>query len=87
MSLKSKVVTVEGIGEIEFREPLYENVEPLLNASEQSNKLGSELLKLCTYKDGKRLFDGPVGVSTFMKLLAHVGDCLEVCGMDEGKKD
>lgn len=85
MSLKSKVVEIEGVGEIEFREPLYHEVESLLKPD--NTKLGTDLLVLCAYKDGKRLFEGEVGMSVYMKLLGHVNVCLEVCGMGEEKKD
>jgi hypothetical protein len=83
--LKSKIVEVEGVGTIEFREPLWSDVQGLLKPD--NTNLGSELLVLCTYQNGKKLFDGEVGVSAYMKLLSHVGDCLEVCGMGEEKKD
>jgi hypothetical protein len=85
MSLKSKTVEIEGVGTVEFREPLYHEVEPLL--SEDNKKLGTQLLTLCAYQDGKRMFESEVGVSTFMKLLSHVNLCLEVCGMGDEKKD
>jgi hypothetical protein len=83
--LKSKTVEIPGIGEIEFREPLYHEVQNLLTPD--NVKLGTELLILCTYQDNKKLFDSPVGMSTYMKLLPHVSECLEVCGMgDEVEK-
>lgn len=81
MELASKTVEVNGVGLIEFREPLYDSVSPLL--TENNQDLGKEILKLCAYKDGKRLFDEPVGIRTFMALLAHINDCMEVCGMGE----
>ncbi len=83
--LKSKVVQVEGVGEVEFREPLYDLVEPLL--VENNANLGKDILKLCAYQNGEPIFSKPVGITTFMALLAHVGDCMEVCGMGEVKKD
>jgi hypothetical protein len=85
MSLKSKIVSVDGIGEVEFREPLFDEVAPLLSMEDQRN-LGVAVLKLCTWVDGKRLFDGPVGVSVGMAVMKHVQDALEVCGMVDEKK-
>jgi hypothetical protein len=83
--LKNKFVEIDGLGKIEFREPLYTEVQNLLTPD--NTKLGTELLVLCTYKDDVKLFDTPVGMSTYMKLLPHVTDCLEVCGMgDEVEK-
>lgn len=85
--LKSKMVEVNGLGMIEFREPLYQDVEPLLAEADNPN-LGKEIIKLCAYQDGVRFFDQPdVGITAFMALLAHVSDCMEVCGMGEVKKD
>lgn len=85
VALKVKVVDVKGIGIVEFREPLYDLVEPLL--TENNANLGRDILKLCTYKDGEPFFSKPVGITSFMALLAHVNDCMEVCGMGEAKKD
>lgn len=84
MNLKSKTVTVEGVGEVEFREPLFDEIAPLL--SEDQANLGVKVLKLCTWVDGKRLFDSPVGVSVGMAIMKHVQVALEVCGMVEEKK-
>jgi hypothetical protein len=84
MNLKSKTVSIEGVGEVEFREPLFDEIAPLL-AGDQAN-LGVSVIKLCTWHEGKRLFDGPVGVSVGMAVMKHVNVALEVCGMVEEKK-
>ena len=84
MNLKSKTVDVDGVGEVEFREPLFDEIAPLL--TDDNKNIGVAVLKLCAWKDGKRLFDSPVGVSVGMALMKHVGVALEVCGMGEEKK-
>ena len=84
MNLKSKTVAVEGVGDVEFREPLFDEIAPLL--TDDQKNLGVSVLKLCTWQDGKRLFDSPVGVSVGMALMKHVNVALEVCGMVEEKK-
>jgi hypothetical protein len=84
MNLKSKTVSVEGVGEVEFREPLFNDVAPLLTESQEN--LGLKILRLCAWVDGKRLFDGDVGVSVGMAVMKHVNVALEVCGMVEEKK-
>lgn len=84
MDLKSKIVLVEGVGEVEFREPLFDEIAPLLTGDNEN--IGIAVLKLCTWFGGKRMFDGPVGVSAGMAVMKHVQDALEVCGMVDEKK-
>ena len=84
MSLRSKQVEVPGFDPVEFREPLFSEIESLLQ--DDPAKLGMAILKLCAYRDGKRVFDGQVGVAEGMALLKHVDSAMEVCGMADEKK-
>lgn len=81
--LKSVEVDLGEFGVVEFREPLFDEVAPHLG----SDDIGLRLLRLCAYQEGKRLFDGEVGMSFGMKLMQHVDSAMQVCGMGAGKKE
>lgn len=87
-ALKVIEVDIEGLGIIEFREPLFNEFMPLFNQNGDEQKIDPiALLRLTVYKDGKRLFDSDVGVSVGMLLIKHVQSAIEVCGMGDGKKE
>lgn len=79
MELKSKLVDVEGIGQVEIRELDYSEAEPLFDMP--SGSLGKALIKACLYKDGVRIFDGKVGLSVATELFKLSGEVLEINGM------
>lgn len=84
--MKSKEVDLgEEYGVVEFREPLFRDMAPNLDADPKD--LGIRLLELCVYQDGKRLFAGEVGMGMGMALLKHINVAMEVCGMASEKKE
>lgn len=90
--LQSKIVPVEGYGDFEIREPLFEDIEAMFDSSGDSGKektVAMSLIKKCIYKDDKRVFDEPVGAALGMKLLKLAPDIMAMIGMDADteKKD
>jgi hypothetical protein len=83
MQLNSKTVEVEGFGEVEFREPLFKDISAYIGKDD----LALRILELSAHQDGKRIFDGTVGVAFGLALMKHVETAMEVCGFPVGKKD
>lgn len=83
MTLKTKIVVVEDVGEIEVRELAYSEAEALFELD--SSKLGKELIKRCLYLNGERIFDTGIGISVANKLFLLSADVLEVNGMGKPK--
>lgn len=86
-ALKVVEVEVEGVGTIEFREPLFNDFAPIFMTGDEKKIDPLALLRLTVYKDGKRMFDSPVGASAGMALMKHVHLAIEVCGMSDAKKE
>lgn len=82
MELKSKVVVVDGFGEVEIREPLFETIEAFFNGGD-AKTFGTSLLKKCLYKDGKLIFDSPVGATLGIKLMKLAPEVMEMVGFNE----
>lgn len=82
-------ITIEGFGEFEIREPLFEDIEHLFGggkSDEDPKKFGLNLLKKCVYKDGELVWSKPVGAKLGMKLMALAPQVMELIGFgDEGK--
>jgi hypothetical protein len=82
MELKSKVVMVEGFGEVEIREPLFETIEAFFNGGD-AKTFGTSMLKKCLYSEGKLIFDQPVGASLGIKLMKLAPEVMEMVGFNE----
>ena len=94
MQLKSKIVEVEGYGEVEIREPLYDDIEEMFfTGAEGPSAKPTELLRKCLYKPGtdQRIFDERIGASLGLKLMRLSPDIMAFLGMTtettEEKKD
>lgn len=91
--LQSKIVEIEGYGQFEIREPLFEDIEVMFEdtggESGKEKAVAMNLIKKCIYKDNKRVFDEPVGAALGMKLLKMAPDIMAMIGMDADteKKD
>lgn len=82
MELRTKIVVVEGFGEVEIREPLFEDVEVFFNGGD-AKTFGTNLLKKCLYKDGELIFSKPVGAALGIKLMKLAPDVMEMVGFNE----
>lgn len=84
--LQNKFVDIEGHGQFEIREPLFEDIEVMFQSVEGDGAgekaVAMNLIKKCIYKDGKRVFDEPVGASLGMKLLKLAPEIMAMIGMD-----
>lgn len=80
--LKSKIVTLDGVGEVEVREIPYDEAEPLFDLPPA--KMGKELIKASLYQNGVKIFSGVIGLGTANACFSLVDDVLEINGM--GKK-
>jgi hypothetical protein len=88
--LKSVKVQVEGYGEFEIREPLFEDIEQFFGAEPgkaEGSKFGINLLKKCVYKDGELVWSKPVGAQLGVKLMALAPDVMEIIGFKAEGKD
>lgn len=83
MALKTKIVEVEGIGQVEIRELLYSEAEGLFNLP--SEAIGKEIIKACIYIGGVKAFDTDLGFSDATKLFTLVDQVMEINGM--GKQE
>lgn len=92
MELQTKIVTVEGYGEFEIREPLFGDVESMFGEGEASKSMAMDLMKKCIFKDGELVFSKPVGARLGMQLLKLAPEVLKLAGLttegeDGEKKD
>lgn len=87
--LKKVMIEVEGFGEFEIREPLFDDIETFFGSGVEADpqKFGLSILKRCIFKDNKRVWDGPVGARLGMKLMALAPQVMELIGFSsaEGK--
>lgn len=81
--LRSKVVEVDGFESVEIRELDYREAEPLFDLP--AEKLGKEIIKASIYRNGAKVFDGPIGLSEATALFGLVDKVLEVNGMGKQK--
>jgi hypothetical protein len=85
VELKSKRVTVEGIGEVVIQELDYREAEPLFELSPEG--LGKAIIKASLYyPDGKRIFDQPIGIGAATTLFGLVDEVLEINGLGKAKR-
>lgn len=94
MQLKSKLVEVEDYGQVEIREPLYDDIEEMFFGLDgKPTGKPTDLLRKCLYKPGtdQRLFDEPIGAALGMRLMRLSPDVMAFLGMtteeSEEKKD
>lgn len=88
MELKSVMVEVQGIGQVEIREPMFEDIEAFFDAEMDAKKFGLTVLKRCLYKDGELIFSKPVGAAAGVRLMALAPQVMELIGFnqtEEGK--
>jgi|JI10StandDraft_1071094.scaffolds.fasta_scaffold81963_3 hypothetical protein len=89
--LKSVKIQVEGYGEFEIREPLFDDIEQFFGGGDDKNadpkKFGLNLLKKCVYKDGELVWSKPVGAQLGIKLMGLAPQVMDLVGFndDEGK--
>lgn len=86
MALKTKLVDVEGIGQVEIRELTYAASEPLL-AGDPAEQ-GKSIIKASLFINGVNAFDNPnLSFSEATKLFGLIQDVLEINGLNgSGKK-
>jgi hypothetical protein len=89
--LQSVKIVVEGYGEFEIREPLFDDIEQFFGGGDDKSvdpkKFGLNLLKKCVYKDGELVWSKPVGAQLGLKLMALAPQVMDLVGFkdDEGK--
>lgn len=88
--LKSVKINVEGYGEFEIREPLFDDIEQFFGGGDKDvdpKKFGLNLLKKCVYKDDELVWSKPVGAQLGLKLMSLAPQVMELVGFkdDEGK--
>jgi hypothetical protein len=82
VELKSVLVQVEGVGEVEIREPLFDDIEKFFDDTSDQKKFGINLLKQCLYKDGQRIFESKVSAAVGMKLMALAPQVMALVGFE-----
>lgn len=87
MALKSKLVEVDGVGQVEVRELRYLEYQALVSEVDDSSiNIGISIMKACIYINGARAFDNPdLGTSDSHKLFALQDEVLEVNGLGKPK--
>jgi hypothetical protein len=81
--LRSIVAELPGFESVEIRELDYREAEPLFDLP--SDKLGKEIIKASLYRNGSKVFDGPIGLAEATALFTLVDKVLEVNGMGKQK--
>lgn len=84
MSLKSKIVEVQGYGAVEIREPLFDDIEGMFFSAEGGAATKpTDLIRKCLFKPGtqERIFDGIVGAALGMQLMKLAPEVMEFVGL------
>lgn len=83
MELKSIFVEVEGLGQVEIREPLFSDIESFFDSDLDQKKFGINLLKKCLYQDGKLVFEQKLSAAVGMRLIALAPQVMQMVGFSD----